>query len=899
MNTVRTVISILLISILVACGGDSESPQVVEPTASPPTISISVDSFSVDEGSTIQITSSATDHKSTEIAVNLLCDIGSLDGNNYTAPSVPVETVARCTATATDSDNRTTTEALTLTINAVTPVLALANGETSATTAKLTTINVNFADITEGVIDATLNGKAIKFAVTADKQLVYFPPMGATGLQSLELTIEGEVVTYEYQAQDSSATFGDAEIYINEYFTKTKFQIDEIIQNKLASNALPEEIELLNTFKDTLSLSNEVFSSLTSDELEYFAQIIFENNNFFESVLKPASFYKTSSPSLNVSNRLSLTECESEAFHTTIYVTSSVALIGASAVLISSGAGAPLGLISGLAVISSVVIWADHIEDTIALCFEPFETYISSFIPGRKSKISSYLNTSKVNDGNSLTFFSHEEKTFTVQTQNQYLAGAEGFVTTIIGGYNSLLGKLNWLFDLAGRGNIPDYVENTFVDELSVIDYLFTDITPNNLSISSLTDDGVTGDITNRNENNSLDMTFSIEDLDVPHIAFQFTITDSGHDTPLNTVIDAEVTLNPPEAYDATYVTDIGDELIGMLQADFETGFEIKTQPAQGTLILTNPDSGLFVYTADDTLHDETEDSFTFVATNGSEINNGESNTATVNIEIKPQIENTPPTVSVLGAYDKLTKDDPYEGINSTNFYLELDVADVEGSVRKYYVDDSGSLISPTIESFHDFPENEWQKSIRMVPVSAEIQNLSSASGEDDALRATNIWNISVWVADDRDEISLVDTIQVNYGHKSSITLPFYDIPFVGDPPSKWYDTLVAMDMGPSAPQDWDGIEHYVYVTRTDYYRDRDVDRLRVNTREDAPENGTWWYHFYDSNVTSIAYFNFYDSNNSLICTNSSFTSYHANWWCYNEKILIEDINTLVVTYSH
>jgi hypothetical protein len=106
------------------------------------------------------------------------------------------------------------------------------------------------------------------------------------------------------------------------------------------------------------------------------------------------------------------------------------------------------------------------------------------------------------------------------------------------------------------------------------------------------------------------------------------------------------------------------------------------------------------------------------------------------------------------------------------------------------------------------------------------------------------------------------------------------------------------MDIGPSAPVGWDGIEHHVYVSRSDNIINSS--QQRVNTRQDALGNGDWWYHFFNSNITSIAHYNFYGSNGELICSNNrSFTSYHIQWWCINDKELIDSITTLVVTYSH
>jgi len=514
----------------------------------------------------------------------------------------------------------------------------LANGETSATNAKLTTIDVSFAEVSEGLINATLNGETIQLAITPDKQLVYFPPMGATGVQTLSLTVEGEEITYEYQAQDSSANFTDATIYINEFFSSTQAQIETIITEKLASNASAEEIESLTTFKNSLSLNNELFTSLTTSELEYFAQIIFENINVLESVSRPQLLYKSSRPAIGISNRSSLSQCESEAFKTTIYVTSTVALIGATAALASSGAGTPWGLISGVAVIASGAVWADHVSDTVEICFDAYSTKIVQSFSSKAAKLTLPIISSRADNDDILTFFSDVNKTFVAQTKHQQLAGSEQFVTTIIDGYNRLSNQFNWLFDLIGRSYVPDYAENAFADSLSVNDFLYTQIDPNNLSISAITDTGVTGHITHVNEDNSFTMNFSIYDLEVAELEFQFTITDNGHDTPLTTVIDAEVTLNPPVAYSETFAAVIGEDMVARLQADFETGFSILASPQHGTLDLSPafsfPGGGLFTYTPSEALTENTTDTFTFIATNGSTGNNGESNVATVTIDI-------------------------------------------------------------------------------------------------------------------------------------------------------------------------------------------------------------------------------------------------------------------------
>lgn len=685
--TFKYLIPLLLSLPLMSCGGGgSDTSKEPSPTATPPVITLSVDSASIDESSTIVITHLAKDYQDTTITSELSCDIGTLDGNNYTAPSVATETTATCTATATDSGNRSTTETLTFTINAVTPVLALANGETSATTAKLTTIDVSFADISEGLIDATLNGEAIKLAITPDKQLVYFPPMGAIGLQTLELTIEGEVVTYEYQAQDSSSTFADANVYLNDFLVDMQTQIEEIIQAKSLNGAPTDEITQLQTLKEYYNPNNTTFTSMTVEEKEYLATFVFENLVFFEEQSNSLS----KALGIKAYKQATLAECTDESINTLKYVVSTGIFIAAAGASLTTG---PAALVLAPLALSGAIIsagrWERHWKETYSLCTEWANSKIfsdSSFSSPKNLKLSKPIISSKENTS-TLSFFSNESSNFTAQNEYQYLDGSLSDLNKIVTAFNQLSNNINYLFDKLGRDNVPNYIENIFNEPLILNDLLFEDINPNNLSVSAITDAGVTGDITDINENNSFKMTFNIEDLNVPHIAFQFTITDSGHDTPLSTVIDAEVTLNPPIVYSETFAAVIGEDMTARLQADFETGFEIKTLPQKGMLDTSGafsfPGGGLFTYTPDENITEDTSDSFTFIATNGSTINNGESNIATITIQLTAELDCSIYSPLVLGGWTVTTISDGE--VSGEPYNLEL----YENGVGRYIIEGS------------------------------------------------------------------------------------------------------------------------------------------------------------------------------------------------------------------
>jgi hypothetical protein len=638
----KHLIVLLLFLSLMSCGGGGSSDTPKDPPANPPVVTLSIDSASVDESSTVVINYSAKDYQGTTITSELSCDIGTLDGNNYTAPSVAIETTATCTATATDSGNRSSTETLSLTIYTVTPVLALAHGETSATTAKLTTIDVSFADVSEGLIDATLNGEAINLGVTSDHQLVYFPSLYANGAQTLIIELEGESVTYEYNAKPSIDIISDTSAYVTNYITQMRSEVDEQIVIAQSKGISSTEIQKLNDIKNSFDVT--LLSELTIDEIDLLAYLIYQNISELyadENAVNSSAYYSKSNSSFIAAK--DLTACERSAIRVVlaggVAYTTTLAVLG----LAGTGIGIPAASVVILGTAVSWNVLNNSLDRMGEWCFEWAQTDLDNInsaetqtLTGKNKshKLSTPIKTTKsINE--IVGFFHNEERTFVATRKYQILTGAENHVTSIIDSVNKVRGAVIKLVNLIGESNTPvfilDYVENP----VDVNDYLYEQIDPSFLTMSSISSTYVKGYMLV--DGNSFDLNFDIQDLEIGHVAFQFSLTDSTINNG-TTVIDAEVTLNPPIAYSETFSVVIGEDMTARLQADFETGFEIKNQPQKGTIELgtafSYPGGGLFTYTPDETITEDTTDSFTFVATNGSTENGGKSNEAIVTLEI-------------------------------------------------------------------------------------------------------------------------------------------------------------------------------------------------------------------------------------------------------------------------
>lgn len=752
--TFKHLIVLILSLSMISCGGGGS--DTAKETSPPPFVTLSIDSTSIDESSTVVITHSAKDYQDTTITSKLSCDIGTLEVNNYTAPNVATETTATCTATATDNGNRSSTETLVLTINAVTPVLELANGETEVVAAQIVTLNVENALITNDNLTATLNGEPIQLARLNDTQLAFMFPLIAPDAHSLTTVIENKTVTLNFSSQAVSVPWVDSSVYVNNYLQELKDSLNQL--ESLGGESL--DINTVNELREFLSPDGAYLSSLSEEDKELLARMIYQNIvPLMQATQAKISVQRSVSPQCVLLGGTSGTI----ALSTIATIALALTPVGPAVVL-----NPPV--LAGLAIIN-MANFAVIMPAAKKACTRPFRTVfnsISADLEGldriQKSKknqnIKQPIKTSMNQESDILDFFSNKPKKILAKRQYEIITGNEGDFKNIIDSFNSVGVHVRKLISyleanplpVIGKVTVPIFLENFFSENISFEDIRYEDISPSNLNISAIIDTGVTGgDITIINEDNSFDLTFNIEDLDVPHIAFQFTITDSGQETPLSTVIDAEVTLNPPIAYSETFSTVVGEEMVARLQADFETGFKIKEQPKFGTLdtsldSFSMPEGGLFGYTPDKNITEEKTDTFTFVATNGSTKNDGESNEATITVLVKPaevlifQLTITE-TISGTNCNEGNEAPQVYQEVwilylnNCKNGACLIKINGIDGLYTGYSLNPISNTIAVT--------DDEWSMAVGINLETGEVNGTSrDIFSQDDGSKLVCTWNL-------------------------------------------------------------------------------------------------------------------------------------------------------------
>jgi len=141
----------------------------------------------------------------------------------------------------------------------------------------LTTIDVSFTNVSEGLIDATLNGEVIKLGVTSGHQLVYFPSLHSDGVQTLIIKLDGETISYEYNVLPSNFIIEDTLAYVTNYITQMRSEVDEQIVIAQSKGLSSSEIQELDGIKSSFDAT--LFFELTIDEVDLLAYLIYQNIN--------------------------------------------------------------------------------------------------------------------------------------------------------------------------------------------------------------------------------------------------------------------------------------------------------------------------------------------------------------------------------------------------------------------------------------------------------------------------------------------------------------------------------------------------------------------------------------------------------------------------------------------
>ena len=461
------VLTLCILSLLGCGGSDEEKEQQV--TASPPTLSVSLSSTVVDEASSVTISHSAKDYQGNNITSALSCDIGSVNGNVFTAPVISVDTTATCLIVATDSGNRSTTESVSIQITNLAPSLSMPE-DSAAAAAKLTSFDISFANIPAGYVDATINGETIKLGVTEDNQLVYFPKPGSSGQQVLELTLDGETVSYSFDVAPIADVITDPMNYISEHFNS----LSAIINDKLNDNSRnlsAAEIQTLTSLKSFFDSAS--YTGLSEEEQTFLAYILQQNQQQFEidDIVSSNGAHLSvwhQGDELNSALMADLSACEKVAILVVTSAAATTKLIVASGALAATGIGTSVSLAALAAGGATLGLTFTGIDLYAEKCYGPSNAWLDelseSNVSDRLVPKSSVFGvpSAVMADDVSLVFNDGKVKHFQLNQQYDLLSGADSLlakVNSAMGALQSMLFKTIDLLDQYAPAVLSDLVK--------------------------------------------------------------------------------------------------------------------------------------------------------------------------------------------------------------------------------------------------------------------------------------------------------------------------------------------------------------------------------------------------------------------------------------------------------
>ena len=522
---------------LFGCGGSSDE-QAQQVTASPPTISVTLSSSTVDEASSVTISHSAKDYQGNTISSALSCDIGSVNGNVFTAPVISTDTTATCLIVATDSGNRSTTESVSIQITNLAPSLSMPE-ESAAAAAKLTSFDISFANIPAGYVDATLNGESIKLGVTEDNQLVYFPKPDSSGQQVLQLTLDGETVSYTFDVAPITDVITDPLNYISEHFNA----LTTIVNNKLndgSANLSASEVETLTSIKTFLD--NASYNGLSEADLTFLAYILQQNQQQFdlEEALNSTGDQLVSwqqNYGVNSMLRADLSDCEKAALLVVVSAAATTKLIVASGALAATGIGTSVSLAALAAGGATLGLTFTGIDLYAEKCYGPAEAWLDELaetnVSDRLVPKSSVFGgpSAAMADDISLVFNDGKVKHFQLNQQYSLLSGADSLLAKVNSAMAVLKSMLYKTIDL-----LDQYAPAVLSDLVKVVKSFATEYSEvkdaSQISLTNLNGNNISGSLFSTDDHEqaiSLKFEF-IEETDIPTSGvadFTFTLENA------------------------------------------------------------------------------------------------------------------------------------------------------------------------------------------------------------------------------------------------------------------------------------------------------------------------------------------------------------------------------------
>lgn len=609
----KTIATLMSLGVLTSCGGDGTSA----PGA--PTITLGMAS-TAESGEIIPISVTVTDDKDSGLEFSLSCAGGTLTGTMLTLPQITADTEVECTATATDSDGKTGTAKKVITVKPATASLNAYGGAEQTVAAG--GVGILFAEnlpLEQGEYQGTFNGQSIPLYRVNGNELMYVLPVNATaGTGNLTVQIGSRMVSTPITV---GAAIGvtNPRGHVSAFLQSARQEVEAAMAAPGISSQNRERLEA------SLPQLNQALATLpnASDaEVSELASRLAALGLLSAGTLRTAAYEPiVTGPDCAANAVRFATSLGMLVLGGTLVVEGTSSAIGGAVV---PGAGWAAAVGSGVAIGFGVILvtkYGREIDPARRAFWTSCWTETNiNLVPVNPDDFISAKQVAAITLPGKQSFRPEKAQNFKLE---RTFAPTES-VRARANQYLSDIGKL-----LATVSILPDSVREAL--QAYKVDGA-EPVPAGRVTLSNISSSKVSGTASANGDVITLtfDTSAKAEDLTDGKLPFSFNLLRSGEET---VIVNAEMTLALPEAFDAAVEVTQGEATTSSVQTTGAETLHVTEAPAHGSVTLS--DNGQFLYTPSGMYFGP--DQFKYIARN----DDGDSKEATVLVNVVRKFEGT------------------------------------------------------------------------------------------------------------------------------------------------------------------------------------------------------------------------------------------------------------------
>lgn len=598
---------------LAACGGgggssnDGGSGGQRPVDTTPPTLTITPASTTVEAGGTLALTITASDNLDSTVQWSVSCTQGSVADATFTAPQVTTSTTVTCTVSATDAAGNRGSATASIT---VVPAAALELPE-SETTLQGGQFGVLFASnltLDQDTYEGELDGEAITLVRQGSDTLLFVvPTYFSAGEKTLSVKIGERTFTHAVNVT-AAPVIDDPLAVVRDVFEDAKTSLQQVLVDEDATLSA-EHKATLQGLLDDLDDGVSALSTMSAADLQALAVVLTSNG-----------FTETSALAMSRMLKVNVTECNDAARAFLRAHIKTVAKIGLFA-LTGYALAAPEVAVSKAVAAGLIAYLYFSTKELNANVVNVVDKCIVELGAQLIAEIGN-ANGSQKAGGLAIAYAADTRYGFTNDVPRSFQ------IERTMRLHDSVLGSVQQAFNrlISALNNLPilpsparELLENMKVEK--------TEFVPaSEVSLSGITVENITGTATASGD--TLTLRFKAVDAEEENIDFSFKLTRADEE-PI--VVLAQLTLDLPEAEGGSITVIQGRPKQGLLQVRGADSLELVTTPSRGAVVLQP--NGEFTYTPVGFTFGE--DEFVYRARNA----HGYSEPATVTVSIVREFE--------------------------------------------------------------------------------------------------------------------------------------------------------------------------------------------------------------------------------------------------------------------